>query len=175
MEPLSSFAIGLAVNAVTELIKINIDSSLRSEIDSAFESSLSRWSTNSLIIDQKRTELKQLLENSFHKGDEFYSNGVPQEVKDFLVLFNEELCLKQPAYNYLKGINDKTRYDNIKGTLVSIEEKVDSLIAASAKEHVEIQKVLSSNAPLRQEWKDQIKTYQKPTNDLVGFFCTFAL
>lgn len=161
MEPLSSFAIGLAVNAVYDLIKTNINSSLKREMDSAFESSLSRWSTNDLIIDKKRSELKECLESSFHNGDEFYSNELPQEIKCFLILFNEELCLKQQAYNFLKEINDKKRYYDLKGSLESIEEKVDSLIAASSKENEEIKKILIDNTPLHQEWKDQIKIYQK--------------
>ena len=160
MEPLSSFAIGLATSTVYDLIKSNIELKVKNEIESAFENSLKRWSTNKLIIDQKRTELKQHLENNFNKGDEFYTDNLPQEVIDFLVIFNEELCLKPAAYNFLKEINDSKRYNQLKETLDSLDQKVDLLIATSEKEKEEIKSLLIENSPLFQEWDEQIKIYR---------------
>lgn len=155
MEVLSSFAMGLAVNFVHGFINLNLKNDVQKEIELSFENALSKWTENESIARAKRYELRGILRKNFLNGGETYTS-LSKESNEFLVLFNQELCKKQKAYNFLKAITDEQHYQSIKTSLTSVENRLVGL----GDDVEDIKHLLSANKELKQEWENQLNEYK---------------
>ncbi|EDP95900.1 hypothetical protein U8527_12280 [Kordia algicida OT-1] len=121
-----SYGAGIAIDINPKLSRIILkNDSVKQQIKSCFTKSLETWSPNVDIRDRNKEKLqkniKQIVNNPETINKIFNSNP---GLKTFYTIYEEELARTkyQAAYNYLKSINDKVEFKDIKSQLSKIIE-----------------------------------------------------
>ena len=97
MEPLSSFGISVAAGIALDIYNES-QSTVKKEIEKAFDSALVSWCKNSDIRERKRSEIKKALEKIIAEPELISDlDGIDSELNSFFKKFDEAIAKRHTA------------------------------------------------------------------------------
>ena len=156
---LSSFAISVAANIVTSLFSKN---NTEKEIRTAFQDAIEKWCPNEDIRRFREREISRLL-GDFMANPNMDSSNLPDDLKDFLSIFEKCVVEHPVAFNYLSAIKGKGYYDVVMTSIQGVHHKLDAIqekldAANPIHEELHFEAVTEINTVLAEVVEDAVNT-----------------